>query len=307
MHKPVPIPTETSAPYWDSLREHKISIQKCADCGEWNFYPRLHCPACLSTKLDWHNISGNGTLYSYSLSRVATAPEFSGDLPQKLAIIQLDEGPRLNSTLVFLDEDEIRIGMSVKPWFDDRKEDGITLLQFTGEKIIPPSVERIEEDVPAPEVEKREIRYDDAEAVKSLVTDAYSDWSNIITVSQDLINDFAELSGDNYWIHTDPEKAKVASPFGGTIAHGALVQILMTRFNIPLTYEIVGFNTIINYGSDRLRFPSPVLAGSRIHARARVKDVQYSTKGLQLTLEMNIHVVGQDKPAVINDMVIMYM
>jgi acyl dehydratase len=64
---------------------------------------------------------------------------------------------------------------------------------------------------------------------------------------------------------------------------------------------------MLNYGSDRLRFPSPVTVGSRIHGRARVKAVEKVKSGTQLILEMNIHVVGNDRPSVINDLVILYM
>ncbi|MNU00138.1 putative enoyl-CoA hydratase 1 [compost metagenome] len=76
---------------------------------------------------------------------------------------------------------------------------------------------------------------------------------------------------------------------------------------LALGFEISGFTTQINYGSDRLRFPAPVPAGSRIHARARVKKVEVLTRGTQMTLELNTHVVGQDRPSVINDLVILYM
>ena len=118
---------------------------------------------------------------------------------------------------------------------------------------------------------------------------------------------FALLSGDDYWIHTDPERARLQSPFGGTIAHGALVQVLQSRMKLALGFEISGFSTQINYGSDRLRFPAPVPAGSRIHSRARVKKVELSARGTQMTLELTTHVVGQDRPSVINDLVILYI
>ena len=111
-----------------------------------------------------------------------------------------------------------------------------------------------------------------------------------------MIDTFAQLSGDDYWIHTDPERARKQSPFGGTIAHGALVQILQSRMKLNLGYEITGFSNMINYGSDRLRFPAPVPAGSTIHARARVKRVERVKSGMQLTLELNTHVLGSERP-----------
>jgi hypothetical protein len=83
-----------------------------------------------------------------------------------------------------------------------------------------------------------------------------------VVVDQALIDEFARLSGDDYWIHTDPDKARKQGPFGGTIAHGALVQVLQSRMKIPLGFEVTGFTNMVNYGSDRLRFPSPVPAGA---------------------------------------------
>jgi len=143
--------------------------------------------------------------------------------------------------------------------------------------------------------------------MRALVSDDYSDWSNDIVVTQDLIDQFAALSGDNYWIHTDPERARRESPFGTTIAHGALVQVLMSRLKLPMAFEVTGYNNIVNYGSDRLRFPSPVPSGCRIRARCRVKAVEQVKSGTQMTMEINIHVVGQDRPSVINDLVMLYM
>ena len=164
-----------------------------------------------------------------------------------------------------------------------------------------------------PEVEQapaqalRQINCKDLNTMQSLVSEDYSAWSNQYEVTQDLINQFAALSGDDYWIHTDPVKARAESPFGTTIAHGALVQVLISRLKLPFDHEVVGFNNIVNYGSDRLRFPSPVPSGCSIHARYRIKSVLAVKSGTQVTIEINVHVVGQDRPSVINDLVMLYM
>ena len=158
-----------------------------------------------------------------------------------------------------------------------------------------------------PAVVVRKIDIKDIDAIRALVSDTFSAWSAELEVTQDLINGFAALSGDDYWIHTDPERARKEGPFGGTIAHGALVQVIMSRMQVPLPFEITGFTNMVNYGSDRLRFPSPVPAGSLVHSRCRVKTVERNKRGTQLTLEFNVHVVGQERPAVINDLVILYM
>lgn len=316
-NKPMPNPTHTSAPYWKALQENRLSVPQCKSCGHWVFFPRRHCDRCWSQDLEWKEVSGAGTLYTYTLARIPTLPDFADEMPQKLAVVELDEGCRINTTLVGLEEAEIKIGMRVKPVFDKVSEDGTVLLRFTAaDKDFP----RERDSTPATlaaasqaEAEaadaapKRQIRFDDEAAMKSLVSEEYGPWSNQIVVDQALINEFASLSGDNYWIHTDPERAAKESPFGGTIAHGSLVQVLQSRLTIPLDYEVVGFNNMVNYGSDRLRFPSPVPAGSRIQARSRVKAVEKLPRGMQMTMEIVTHVVGNDRPSVINDLVILYM
>ena len=83
--------------------------------------------------------------------------------------------------------------------------------------------------------------------------------------------------------------------------------MLISRLQLPLDYEITDFNNMVNYGSDRLRFANPVPSGCRIQARYRVKAVQAVKSGMQLTMEINIHVVAQERPSVINDLVILYM
>lgn len=310
-NKPMPVPTEISAPFWDGLRAGRLSLQRCNSCGHWIFFPRRHCDKCWSHDVEWREVSGTGTLYTYTLTRIPTLPDFADEMPQKMAVVELDEGVRINTTLVGLDEDEIRVGMRVKPVFDKVKADGTTLLRFTGidKTVVPrsfdePEAARVQEEASVP---LRQIPVGDEAALQALVSDEFTAWSNQIVVDQALIDEFARLSGDDYWIHTDPEKARKQGPFGGTIAHGALVQVLQSRLKIPLGFEVTGFTNMVNYGSDRLRFPSPVPAGSRIHARARVKRVEKVRSGTQLTLEVNIHVVGAERPSVINDLVILYM
>lgn len=130
MPKPLPVPTPTSQPFWDGLRKHEVHIQRCTACGNYIFYPRSNCPFCLSPELEWKQVSGNGTLYTFTIARRPTAPPFADEVPQKLAVVELDEGPRLTSTLVNLPEDQIKIGMRLKPVFDDLPDAEITLLRY---------------------------------------------------------------------------------------------------------------------------------------------------------------------------------
>ena len=154
----------------------------------------------------------------------------------------------------------------------------------------------------------KQYQYNDIETLQELVSDELGPWSEQVEVTQDLVNQFAELTGDNYWIHTDPEKAATDSPFGTTIAHGFLTLVLLPKMRGEPSYEVTGYNNILNYGSDRLRFTGPVPVGSSLHCRSRVKDVSATPKGTKLILEQHIHVVGQDeRPVLIYELIIIYM
>ena len=311
-NKPLPQPTPISAPFWEALKAHSVRIQQCESCGHWIFFPRAHCPSCASTRLAWRDVSGEGTLYTWTAARVPTLPEFTDEMPQLLAVVELDEGAHINTTMVGVEPAALKIGQRVRPVFDERPG-SLTLLRYTpadsghpgvisGEPAVTEAVA-----VAAPQAPKRKISCKDLAAMRSLISEAFSGWSNQVEVSQQMIDQFAALSGDDYWIHTDPEKARRESPFGTTIAHGALVQVLASRLKMPMDFEIVDFVNIVNYGSDRLRFPSIVPAGCKIHGRYRIKAVEQLKSGVQVTMEIDIHVVGQDRPSVINDLVMLYM
>lgn len=311
-NKPLPQPTALSQPFWDGLKAHEVRIQQCSVCQHWVFFPRAHCPACGSRHLNWQTVGGEGQLYSFTVTRIPTLPEFSDEMPQLLAVVALDEGPHINTTLVGVAPAALTVGQRVRPVFDDRPG-AATLLRYTPvESAHPPvigdhAIAQVESQPMADTQAKRQIDVKDLNGLRALVSTAFSGWSNQVLVTQELINQFATLSGDDYWLHTDPVRAKAESPFGTTIAHGALVQVLISRMKLPLDYEITGFRNMVNYGSDRLRFATPVPSGCRIHARYRIKAVEPVKSGVQLTMEINVHLVGQDRPSVINDLVILYM
>ena len=311
-NKPLPHATEASQPFWDGLKAHRVRLQQCEDCGHWFFFPRAHCPACASRRLAWREVSGEGTLYTYTVARVPTLPEFTDEMPQLLAVVQLDEGPHLNTTLVGVAPEAVKIGERVRPVFDERPGEA-TLLRYTpvasglASVMSAEAVATASPAAPVAEVPKRQVSCKDLAAMKSLVSEEWSGWSNEFLVSQDIIDQFAALSGDDYWIHTDPVRAKAESPFGTTIAHGMLVHSLVSRLRMPMDWEVTGFGNMVNYGSDRLRFAAPVPSGCRIHGRCRVKAVEAAKSGVQLTLEIAIHVVGSDRPSLLNDQVILYM
>ena len=132
--KPLPHVTDKTRPFWEALKAHRVDIQQCDACQRWIFFPRLHCPRCFSQSLSWKTVSGEGELHTYTLSRVPTLPELADEVPQMLAVVQLDEGPHLNTTLVGLAEDQISVGMRVRPVFDDVVPGETTLLRYTAKE-----------------------------------------------------------------------------------------------------------------------------------------------------------------------------
>jgi acyl dehydratase len=152
----------------------------------------------------------------------------------------------------------------------------------------------------------QEIRFDDIEGLRAKVSDQYGDWGPEVEVTQAMIDKFAELTGDHQWIHVDVERAKRESPFKGTIAHGFLTLSLLPVLRAASDYKIVGYGNATNYGSDKLRFVSPVPAGSKIRARARLVAVEPKPKGTQVTQEIAVHVVGSDRPALTYTMLVLY-
>lgn len=131
MQKPVPRPTDISKPFWDALREQRIVIPRCENCGSWIFYPRHHCTHCCSRKLAWEEISGKATLCSYTLARIPTLAVFAQPSPQNLAIVTLAEGFNMNSALTGVEPAAMRIGMALQPVFDVIDDEGSTRLLFT--------------------------------------------------------------------------------------------------------------------------------------------------------------------------------
>ncbi len=151
-----------------------------------------------------------------------------------------------------------------------------------------------------------QIRFDDIEKLKTKVSDTFGAFGPAIEVTQEMINKFADLTGDHQWIHVDVERAKRESPFRQTIAHGFLTLSLLPVLRAGSDYQIVGQGNATNYGADKLRFVSPVPAGSKVHARSRLVAVDAKPKGTQITSEINVHVVGNDKPAIIYVMLVLY-
>jgi uncharacterized OB-fold protein len=128
--RPLPEPTPVSAPFWQGLREHRILVQYSPSLGRYVFYPRMLAPGTLADDLEWREIDGAGSVYTFTVARRPTGPPWAEALPQILAVVQWDAGPRVSTELVDVDPAEIRIGMRVSPVFCDVPGTEITLLRY---------------------------------------------------------------------------------------------------------------------------------------------------------------------------------
>jgi acyl dehydratase len=142
------------------------------------------------------------------------------------------------------------------------------------------------------------------EALKDAVgTDlGVTDW---VEITQDQIDKFAEATLDNQWIHVDAERAK-AGPFGAPIAHGYLTMSLASHFLAQLA-RVEGISMGINYGVNKVRFPSPVPVGSRLRGRGEILEVTDVPGGVQAVTKITIEREGADKPAAIVETVSRYL
>ena len=129
-----------------------------------------------------------------------------------------------------------------------------------------------------------------------------TDW---LTIEQSRVDQFAEATGDHQWIHVDPEAAK-QGPFGATIAHGYLTLALSSYFN-PQLLAVDGISMGINYGVDKVRFPSPVVVGTRIRASAEIVDVTAIEGGFQVKTKFTIEQEAGGKPACIIESLSRYL
>src|SRR5690606_17937493 len=131
-NKPMPLATAISAPFWDGRKAGRVMLQQCNSCEGWVFYPRGHCSHCWSHDLGWKEVSGAGSLNTYTVARVPALPAFASAEPQILAVVELDEGVRMNTALIGLDPEQIEVGMRLKPVRATVNAEGAVLLRYTG-------------------------------------------------------------------------------------------------------------------------------------------------------------------------------
>ena len=148
------------------------------------------------------------------------------------------------------------------------------------------------------------LRVDGPDGLVALVGE-HIGWSEPITVTQEQIDTFARATGDDQWIHVDPDRAK-DGPFGTTIAHGYLTLSLLPYF-LPRMWDVQGFSMGINYGAEKVRFPSPVPVGSVVRCGAVVDAVDdIGGGGVQVLLTGTIEVVDAPKPSCVAQVVYRY-
>ena len=129
-----------------------------------------------------------------------------------------------------------------------------------------------------------------------------SDW---LTVDQDRVNAFADATGDHQWIHVDVERA-ANGPFGGTIAHGYLTLSLIPLFSAQI-FALETPGARLNYGVNKVRFPTPVRVGSRVRATATLAEVTDVPAGKQMVTRYVLEIEGQDKPACVAETVVLLL
>lgn len=147
------------------------------------------------------------------------------------------------------------------------------------------------------------VAINDLENYKGVVI-GHSPWT---TISQDMINAFAEATGDHQWIHVDVERAKRESPWKNPVAHGYLTASLIPMLNSQVL-KVTGTAATINYGLDKLRFPSAVKAGAEIRSKMELKDLtRIDDTPVLATYHTTVEIRGEDKPACVADNLAMYV
>jgi uncharacterized OB-fold protein len=128
--KPLPVPTPETKPYWDGAKRHELWIMRCNDCSKPYFYPRPICPNCFSRNTDWMQASGKAKLETFVINH-RPPPGFEEDAPYVIAVVTLEEGPRMMTNLVGIDPDptKVKCDMPLEVVFDD-VTDEITLPKF---------------------------------------------------------------------------------------------------------------------------------------------------------------------------------
>jgi uncharacterized OB-fold protein len=129
MDKFLPRSTPESAPFWQGCRDHKLLLQYCLACGKHQFYPRVICANCMSEQLEWREANGRGNVETYTIVTRAVSDAYAADVPYVIALITLEEGPRMMSNVIGCDVESVKCGVAVEVVFE-RWSDEITMPKF---------------------------------------------------------------------------------------------------------------------------------------------------------------------------------
>lgn len=121
--KPLPVPSKWSQPFWDGAKQHKLLLKKCAKCGNIDHPPYLYCTECSAEQYKWVEASGRGTIYAFTTTLIGAPLPFTEDIPYTIAMVDLDEGPRMLTTIADAEPAELKIGMKVEVVFDNVTEE----------------------------------------------------------------------------------------------------------------------------------------------------------------------------------------
>ena len=128
-NKPLPTIVGETRPFWEACRRGQLVIQRCAACGEYQFYPRGICAHCWSEEVRWVETAGRGTVWTYTVTYQNRTPGFAEEVPYVLALVELEEGVKMFTNLVECDPREVGIGMAVEVTFT-RANDRVTVPYF---------------------------------------------------------------------------------------------------------------------------------------------------------------------------------
>ncbi|MFF5989998.1 Zn-ribbon domain-containing OB-fold protein [Prauserella flavalba] len=126
--KPGPTPVPLTEPFWAAARRGELLLQRCRSCGHHQHYPRVLCTRCWHRELDWVPSAGKGRVWTFTVVHRPGHPAWSDDVPYALAIVELDEGPRLLTNVVGLDPADVTVGLPVVARFTEHGDS--TIVQF---------------------------------------------------------------------------------------------------------------------------------------------------------------------------------
>ncbi len=121
--KRFPQPSPETRHYWEGCHQHQLRIQRCKDCGHYQFYPRIICSVCMSQSIEWIPAAGRGEVLSYTIITRAVSAAYAADVPYVVALIKLEEGPCMMSNVVECDVEQLHIGLPVTVTFEDWSEE----------------------------------------------------------------------------------------------------------------------------------------------------------------------------------------